>query len=372
MSYTIDKKVALTVLFCIAMCGLLVLKKEDISIDGRRKLEVDLPFPHRFGDQKDKLQEKGSRISIEFDEYNRLRKAEKELSFLRHAGKTIDDKRICTQNPYGPSLTKSFEEIATKADDWIDNEKEIMKDLQFRSNGEHTHVRFEAFEEFGSCKYDCVGGECSADRSKIICGLSSLNDDKCVVYSVGSNDMWEFENEILQKTPCEVHTFDCTGPRSRFAVPKHDRLHFHHICLGADPAPTPVDVGPDPKNSTVYGEIMTLHQIQKMLNHNRIDLLKFDIEGYEWPLIESWPLLSDPASRDYVLPYQIVFELHYYTIMKDLALNHIAPFKFETDMVRLASRLIKLGYGTIVRDNNRFCKHCTELTSIRFRCPEGV
>lgn len=370
MAYMSNKKYVIVILSGITFCSLFLMKKQTILT---RKLQVDLSA--RFNDQKEQGHTRnGSTIPIQYKEYNRLRAAEKELTLLRNQHKTIDDRRLCKQNPFVPSLSKSLAAISSEADNWIANQTEIMKDIQFRSNGEHTHTRFEAFEELASCDYSCVGGECNADRSKIICGLSTLNNDQCVVYSVGSNNVWEFENEILQKTPCVVHTFDCTGPRSRFEVPKHERLHFHHICLGSKPIRygKPKDVGPAVKDGAVNGDIMTLHQIQKMLNHKRIDLLKFDIEGYEWPLIESWPLLSDPLSRDYVLPYQITFELHYYTGMKDLALNHLTPFKFETDMVRLASRLIKLGYATIVRDNNRFCKHCTELTSIRFRCPEEV
>jgi len=366
----IKRQNVLAILFGITLCLIFIL--HDQSNDLKRLLQVDLTFPStRFTEQKNELLgNKNSRISIELEEYNKLRTMQKELETLRNGGTTVDDTRICKENPYKASLSKSLEDIAIKADNWTKNENEILKDIQFRSNGEHNHIRFEAFEELATCNYDCVGGKCSADRSKIICGLSKLNDEKCVVYSIGSNNYWEFELEILEKTPCTVHTFDCTGPRSRFTVPNHERLHFHHVCLGAEPVPAPTELGPKIFNSTVIGEIMTLHQIQKMLNHKRIDLLKFDIEGYEWPLIDSWPLLSDPRSQDYVLPYQIVFELHYYTIMKDLALNHIAPFKFETDHMRLAARLIKLGYATIVRDNNVFCKHCTELTSIRFRCPE--
>lgn len=366
----IKRQNVIAILCGVTLCSIFILHDQANNVV--RKLQVDLSYPStRFTEQKNNLlARKDARISIGLEEYNKLRSMQKELGSMLNSAKTTDETRICKENPYKASLSTSLEDIAIKADNWTKNENEILKDIQFRSNSEHNHVRFDAFEQLATCDYDCVGGKCSADRSKIICGLSTLNDDKCVVYSIGSNNYWEFELEILEKTPCTVYTFDCTGPRSRFTVPKHDRLHFFHVCLGAEPVPAPKTLGPEIFNSTVIGEIMTLHQIQKMLKHNRIDLLKFDIEGYEWPLIESWPLLSDPRSEDYVLPYQIVYELHYYTIMKDLALNHVAPFKFETDHMRLASRLIKQGYATIVRDDNPFCKHCTELTAVRFRCPE--
>lgn len=36
-----------------------------------------------------------------------------------------------------------------------------------------------------------------------------------------------------------------------------------------------------------------------------------------------------------------------------------------------AAHLMKMGYAVQVQDNNAQCKHCTELTFTRFRCPGG-
>ena len=44
---------------------------------------------------------------------------------------------------------------------------------------------------------------------------------QCVVISIGSNGEWEFEEDIVKRTRCTVHTFDCTVPTS--AAPL--RLH---------------------------------------------------------------------------------------------------------------------------------------------------
>ena len=52
-----------------------------------------------------------------------------------------------------------------------------------------------------------MGGECGADDSKMVCGLDLLKAP-CVVYSVGGNNMWSFELDILANTECEVHTLD--------------------------------------------------------------------------------------------------------------------------------------------------------------------
>jgi Methyltransferase FkbM domain len=61
------------------------------------------------------------------------------------------------------------------------------------------------------------------------------------------------------------------------------------------------------------GETWTLLEIQQKLKHTRIDLLKVDIEGFEWPLFESWPELTDRGADKLVLPMQIAVEIHYQT-----------------------------------------------------------
>ena len=34
------------------------------------------------------------------------------------------------------------------------------------------------------------------------------------------------------------------------------------------------------------------------------------------------------------------------------------------------THLLEMGYTTIIKDNNRFCRHFTELTLVQFCCPE--
>jgi hypothetical protein len=222
----------------------------------------------------------------------------------------------------------------------------------------------------GSCAQSCVGGACGGDKSKVTCGVSEGQmESPCVVYSIGGNNQWGFEVDVLAKTPCEVHTFDCTGPIGRFQKPDHERLHFHHVCLGTKnvPAPDPSTVGRG--TADVHGEFWTMEKMQKTLNHTHIDLFKADIEGYEWPMFEAWPILTEMQSRTVTLPMQVLVEVHYQTQMKELHWNKRKDYKFSTDMINLQTRLLKMGYAVVVRDDNTHCQHCTELTLVRIRCP---
>jgi hypothetical protein len=50
--------------------------------------------------------------------------------------------------------------------------------------------------------------------------------------------------------------------------------------------------------------------MQQKLHHKRIDLFKMDIEGFEWPMFESWPVLADQKrSEELSLPMQILVEV---------------------------------------------------------------
>ena len=270
--------------------------------------------------------------------------------------------RLCEENPYAKHLDSSLEDIAKKMDNWIANKTAIEKEaFQIQShNPNDGHYWFTAaFPELIGCKnIECIGGPCGRDTSKIACGAAVELEEKCIVYSIGGNNEWQFELDVLEKTPCEVHTFDCTGDIERFQVPENDRLHFHHICLGTE------------NKVTETGEFWTLDKMTKTFKHEKIDLFKMDIEGYEFPIFQSWPLRSDRHYDTAVLPMQVLVEFHVQTHMPELSWHRKHYWKTASDLVNIQESLLKMGYVTVNRDNNRRCHHCTELTLVRARCPE--
>jgi hypothetical protein len=319
--------------------------------------------------------------------------------------------RLCRSNPYIASLNRSLADVQTATDRWLaDMDAHLIKAALPEQN-KHNHERFAAaFPVVTDCAKSCVGGKCNQDVSKVVCGLDELqkmvsggahggDDDggggdvtrtntsgkndhgsppPCVVYSVGGNNQWEFERDILAKTPCHVHTMDCTGPASRFQKPISDRLSFHHVCLGDQHVPYNQDTNCTDA-TTICGPILTLRQIQVMLGHIRIDLFKMDIEGYEWPLFESWPTLTgssttDCAAEQTILPMQILVEIHSRTHMAGLwpagkkGKVWREDWKSAVHHIRLQEHLLKAGYTVANRDDNVRCKHCTELTLVRTQC----
>lgn len=223
--------------------------------------------------------------------------------------------RLCKQNPYNAKLVDSLDEVAYRVDDFTTAiNQHYMKAKHPQMKREHR--RFFPFYPRAPCSaIDCVGGECRKDTSKIMCAADQLKEG-CIIYSIGGNDWWEFELDLLEKTPCHIHTFDCTGPIERFHKPVNDRLHFHHVCLGTSFEPASSESNPTcvagyvEKNPGKCGETWTLLEMQQRLQHSRIDLLKMDIEGFEWSMFDSWPELDDQKrSEELLLPMQLLVEV---------------------------------------------------------------
>ena len=103
-----------------------------------------------------------------------------------------------------------------------------------------------------------------------------------------------------------------------------------------------------------------------------------DIEGFEWPIFESWPeLVKDrKMSEQTLLPMQIMVEVHYHTIF-DFLLQYYnisdtsGYFREPHHLVDLQAHLLKMGYSVVTRDDNKRCGHCTELTLLRTACPSS-
>lgn len=134
------------------------------------------------------------------------------------------------------------------------------------------------------------GGKWVCDPHRIA-AEAERSQQSCLVYSVGSNNDFGFEEAILQNisSDCEVHTFDPTVGEHPSNLPAHGKIQFHPWGLAA------VD-----KN-----EYKTMATIRKELGHaqREVDILKIDCEGCEWDTYMTW-------FDDTLPPRQILIELH--------------------------------------------------------------
>lgn len=217
------------------------------------------------------------------------------------------------------------------------------------------HSRFRLLEPFIRCPPRAnlirLG---KGDGGKWVC-MPFEQGDMCIVYSLGSNNNYQFEEAILNTTDCYIYTFDCTV-EGRSIHPRH---HFYRYCVGGKGS----QVGP-------YADrIKTLGDIAKELKHSHIDLFKMDIEGSEFDVFSAW-------TEEFYLPRYVLFELHYRNLYNRLQVGDEegkAAFlmwktrkdvSFETLSLFFA-HLAGLGYGIVNKEDNPRCQGCTELVLIR-------
>ncbi|KAG0066753.1 hypothetical protein BGZ93_003026 [Podila epicladia] len=139
------------------------------------------------------------------------------------------------------------------------------------------------------------------DGGKWVCGMSVLerpSAKKCVIYSLGVFDDSSFEAAMMERTNCEVWAFDGSVDGVAGDARGNPRIHFSKVFLGCQDKV---------ENGYVF---KTLPTIMKENGHTWIDVLKIDIEGYEFQVLTD--LMN--AYEGKILPFsQLQIEFHLYS-----------------------------------------------------------
>ncbi|KAG1676693.1 Methyltransferase-like protein 24 [Nymphon striatum] len=134
------------------------------------------------------------------------------------------------------------------------------------------------------------------DGQKEVCdkaprtNFKRIRPNNCTVYSFGVGYDWSFEKDATRTLKCKVHAFD---PESKYLYHGKDHRPMRNLWFYAR--------GIGAKNGYVKGEtgakwrLQTLDSIMQHLGHESIDLIKMDIQGWEWPALEQ--LIASGALR---------------------------------------------------------------------------
>lgn len=131
----------------------------------------------------------------------------------------------------------------------------------------------------------------------------SLLNSKSIVYSFGIGKDISFDKRIINKHKCQVFGFDPTPKSINFIknIQPNPLFHFHEFGLSTNnkiekfflPVNKRGVSGSMVINKTVNQEdfceveMKSLDEIAKSLGHTHIDVLKMDIEGSEYDVLES-------------------------------------------------------------------------------------
>lgn len=120
-------------------------------------------------------------------------------------------------------------------------------------------------------------------RGKTVCGLSRIQSKSdCVIYSVGIHHESSFEASLLEHTPgCRLWGYDPRmnglGSQVQDVPALLQRTHFEPIGLADKDAH-----GPDDRHKTY-----TLDSLLDLNGHAFVDILKIDLEGWEFEVLEA-------------------------------------------------------------------------------------
>ena len=163
-----------------------------------------------------------------------------------------------------------------------------------------------------TCQFERrIGG--MGDGPKWVCDPHRITRDAedakdgCLVYSIGSNGQFRFEEKILKDISphCEVHTFDPEIQGRDFSIHAPDGVHYH--AWGVENKRNVENENTDKKLPS--GQYKTLQDTFKELGHagRTIDIFKIDCDGCEWTTFSDW---FDAAKETNITLRQILVELH--------------------------------------------------------------
>jgi hypothetical protein len=108
---------------------------------------------------------------------------------------------------------------------------------------------------------------------------------------------------------------------------------------------------------------MKLREIKEKLGHPRVHMLKMDIEGYEWNLLESEIIAESVKAHD--LPEQLLFELHTENANKNFVPSALVKGKNRAKVNELMLELYSKGYVVMNLEMNKGDPACAEIALYR-------
>lgn len=178
----------------------------------------------------------------------------------------------------------------------------------------------------------------------------------CIVYAAGLADDVKFENFMAGSIGCDVHGFDCTVMSSHFDW----NFTFHDTCIGRRRDFEGSLYSKAKAETKLTFDFNSLDEIRANLGHDHIDILKMDIEGFEWDILDE--LLQLPDSD---LPHQLLFELHTEGANPVFIPPSVVKGKTRKNVNELFEKLYNRGYRVVFKQINPWEPLCCDFTVIR-------
>jgi len=163
------------------------------------------------------------------------------------------------------------------------------------------------------------------DGDKFMCLDNILKKDSCIMYSFGIKYDLSFELSVSETVGCKIFAYDHTVSHP---AQIDENIMFFKTGLG------------------IGKNLKTLKQIMDENNHNHIDYLKIDVEGYEYSAggFQNW---IDSAALNSVDQFGI--ELH---VLHEFEKNNGTTRRSYKGMLQVLQDLYKMGFRVISHEVN--------------------
>jgi FkbM family methyltransferase len=336
-----------------------VPKEGETFVPVEEGLKVEEPLPPwistdpvlRQQEERQFLWESNQRKQVDSDAYRRVR-SEFHQKLLENAN-SMENQAL--QEKAGALLKEGLISFAQPGYDPTDKQADpVFDDIIVAVNFDHELMQ---------------PGDGTGQSKKALVGerLFQQLDGTCVVYGAGIAYETGFEADMARRFGCTVHAFDCTMDNKQELKAYIERqndlsnLAFHPWCVGEEKEILQDEL----KKSRVYAlgdmaqNMVQLDTIMERLGHEELDILKFDIEGFEWNLFDS-------ILKSKKLPRQIAFELHARHANAGYVPPYLVAEKGREAVVELFDRLYKLGYRVVSKELNHGDFRCAEFVVYRF------
>lgn len=206
-------------------------------------------------------------------------------------------------------------------------------------------------------KYMCVPRKSKNENDETTTATTTTqlsdNDDDCHIISVGGNDNWLFEEDVVQQMPgCITHTFDCTLPGGiPKKKPQRDDVKFYNYCM----AGTSYN-DPHGRQYLSYADAVHMAGIPKAPVY-----FKIDVEGFEYDIF------TNMVHKPEILPLQIAVELHWATRMTGV--EWMPRIRSSGELALFSSTMFTTGgyLPILTEDILPWCPSCMEVLYFRAR-----
>jgi FkbM family methyltransferase len=194
----------------------------------------------------------------------------------------------------------------------------------------------------------------AGERSGMWTVLPDLLNRDSVVYSFGVGDNLGWELAMVQRFGLTLHAFDPTPASVSWVAQQRlpEQIHFHPIGLAGHDGVCrfslprhgsrfnfrPSEAGES--SMSVEAPVNRLSTIMKQLGHDRIDVLKIDIEGGEYPAL-------DDMLASGIMPRQLLVEFHHHFPGIGIAKTEAAVRALKIDGYRIfdmSKRGLEIGF----------------------------